>query len=996
MRPSIAVTACSLLVALLWIVHTAQGQELDPQVKVILDRHCIRCHTADIQESGIRVDNLSDEINDRQLYLLKEMKAQIDGGEMPPEDEPQLSPEDATILFRWMDRVTEAALKRNTLRNGLTRRLTVAQYRNTLRDLLGLQEDLTDVLPPDAVSKDGFTNNAQSMTLSPLQVEAYLQIAADALDRVIVNEEAPPAIQHFRMDFGRKLNQQPCPDALILGANSLLLDNTDFVVTEPQLEKPFQFHPQKMRTHYDFIEGYAGNDTVRGWRSYDSIYHSVFACMRGTPGYPKGEAYEVVESGLLLRPAIPSAEIFGEENTYGPKANFKISLRELPESGNFQVRVRASRYEDGLLLNADDVSAPVDPNTVTIANAKEVASTVVAIQHSDIYQVDVDLTVSDPKEPFRLRLGERWFSGNLLALKPLTPTSDSENPAKYRAAFLLVRLDGRPTQVQWQLGNNQSLSAIHLTPVLQDSPLAYRFTAFEKRTPTLGVYLGLRRDCGSTLTRAGGLRPVTSPQAETFAFEGAIQDFPNPEVEKDNVNYLAGIREIGVRSEFTDGRDMPRLQIHSIEFEGPYYTQWPPETHQRIFIDSPAKQQPEAYARQVIDQFASRAFRRPVTADESSALFRFWQQTYNESHNFQQSIKDTLIVVLTSPQFLFIIEGSSTPAAEDLDEFELASKLAYFLWNTMPDDQLLQLAASGQLRHNLHEQTDRLIDDARFENFATVFASEWLSLDKFDVVAIDTKRFPKMTRDTRTQLRQEPAKFLQYLFQRNLPCRNLVRSDFVVANEVVASYYGLADRTEAGFQFLAIPHGRAELGGLLAQAATMSGLSNGRQSNPVKRGAWLARKIVAEPPDDPPPNVPQLKEEDGTSRSLREKLEAHRNQKGCVKCHEGIDPWGVPLEAFDAAGVYAPQADAEGTQSRLPDGKEVANFAKFREYLAVDREDQIAFSLMKHLAIYATGRTLNYNEIAMLKERSVQLKSSDYPVRDLLHWIVQSDLFLKK
>ncbi len=933
----IAVTVCSLLVAFTPNDHTAHGQELDPQVKVILDRHCTRCHTADNQESGIRVDNISDEISDRQLYLLKEMRAQIDGGEMPPEDEPQLSQEDTKTLFHWMDRVTEAALKRNTLRNGIARRLTVAQYRNTLRDLLGLQEDLTDVLPPDAVSKDGFTNNAQSMTLSPLQVEAYLQIAADALDRVIVSEEARPAIQHFRMDFGRKLNLQPCPDALILGANSLLLENTDFVVTEPQLEKAFEFHPHKMRTRYDFIEGYAGNDTVRGWKSYDSIYHSVFACMRGTPGYPKGEAYEVVDSGLLLRPAIPSAEIFGEENTYGPKANFKISLRELPESGNFQVRVRASRYDDGLLLNADDPSATFDSSTVTIPNAKDVAGTVIAVEHPGIYQVDVDLITCDPKEPFRLHLGERSFSGNLLSLKPLTPTSGSERPGLYRASFLLVRLDGTPTPAQWQLGNNQSLSAIHLTPVLQDSPLAKRFLAFEKRSPTLGVYLGLRRDCGSTLTRVGGLLPVTSAQAETFAFEGAIQDFPNPEVEKDNVNYLAGIREIGVRSEFTDGRDMPRLQIQSIEFEGPYYTQWPPESHQRIFIDSPAKQQPEAYARQVIDRFASRAFRRPVTVDESLALFRFWQQSYSESHHFQQSIKDTLIVVLTSPQFLFIIEGSSTPEAEDLDEFELASKLAYFLWNTMPDDQILQLAGSGQLRRNLREQTDRMIDDPRFENFAAVFASEWLSLDKFDVVAIDTKRFPKLTRDTRTQLRQEPGKFLQYLFQRNLPCRNLVRSDFVVANEVVASYYGLADRTEAGFQFLAIPHGREELGGLLAQAAPMSGLSNGRQSNPVKRGAWLARKIVAEPPDDPPPNVPQIQEDDGTSRSLRQKLEAHRNQKGCVKCHEGIDPWGVPMEAFDAAGIYVPQSDAEGTQSTLPGGKEVANFLNFREYLAIDR-----------------------------------------------------------
>src|SRR4030095_9654737 len=193
----------------------------------------------------------------------------------------------------------------------------------------------------------------------------------------------------------------------------------------------------------------------------------------------------------------------------------------------------------------------------------------------------------------------------------------------------------------------------------------------------------------------------------------------------------------------------------------------------------------------------------------------------------------------------------------------------------------------GALRKQLDAEVERMIADPRFARFMGEFTSQWLSLDKFNMLETDRKRFPKLTRDTRTHLRQEPVQFLQYLIQNNLPVRNLITSDFVVANEVVASYYDLAGKTESGFQFVPISHGRRELGGVLTQAAIMAGLSDGRESNPVKRGAWLARKIIAEPPEPPPPNVPELKE-DTRHLSLRERLEQHRNQPACAQCHAKI------------------------------------------------------------------------------------------------------------
>ena len=179
-----------------------------------------------------------------------------------------------------------------------------------------------------------------------------------SIDPSSIRRRNPPS-RIFGLTWERRSIRQPFPEQLILGANSLLLNNKDFVVTQLTPTKPFPFEPFFMRTKYRFIEGYAGNDTVRGWREYDSIYHSVFACMRGSNGYPKGNAYSTVPQGLLLRPAIPNDEMFGGDGTYGPKANFKISLRELPDNGRFRVTVTAAKYNDGLLLDPADSASCV-------------------------------------------------------------------------------------------------------------------------------------------------------------------------------------------------------------------------------------------------------------------------------------------------------------------------------------------------------------------------------------------------------------------------------------------------------------------------------------------------------------------------------------------------------------------------------------------------------------------------------------------------------------
>jgi len=317
-------------------------------------------------------------------------------------------------------------------------------------------------------------------------------------------------------------------------------------------------------------------------------------------------------------------------------------------------------------------------------------------------------------------------------------------------------------------------------------------------------------------------------------------------------------------------------------------------------------------------------------------------------------------------------------------------------WNAPPDAELLSQAAAGSLQAGLAAQTDRLIDDPRFEAFAEVFASEWLRLDRFDVLEIDAERFPRLRRHVRPHLREEPARLLAHLMRRNASPRELIVSDTLVVNEAVADYYGLDTPVESGFAFVPVSHVREDLGGLLTLPAVLAGLSDGREPNPVKRGAWLARKIIARPPADPPPNVPKL--EDLTQLSLRERLEQHRSARGCTGCHEGIDPWGLPFEGYAADGlaVAAAAEDNIDASSRLPDGTQVENFAAFRAYLLTQQLDRVTTSFAWHLATYATGRRPSPREEQWLEQMAAEINQQGGGLRDILQRIVASEMFLTK
>lgn len=1200
--------------------------EYEAKVLPWMKRYCYECHDESSQEAGVRLDNLDPSLPDPLIPLWKGIRKHVSDESMPPKESRQPSDAERVSFLKWVDQAIHKARTRPVPKNGALRRLTVQQYDRSLKSLLGIESNLTDILPPDGVSKDGFTNQMDVLQMTPLQLDTFLEIARKAIDSAIVDPQSRPRVQAFRMEFGKDIHPNPSKESLILGANNHLLANQDFVVHELEESKPFPYDFWRMQKAFRFIEGYQGNDTVRGWKEFNGIHHAVFACMRGSEGYPIGRAYELFDTGLALRPAIPSPEIFGESSTYGPHANFKISLRELPDRGPFQVRVKASKVNDALLISPPSSTfsfAPI-PGVSTKGDLSQ--GTEITIDDPGIYAVEVytagptpieqkpadtrfddalvgkwtfdskeeigqiqgigelqsdafgqalvlsesaggwvvprnekleigtgDFTVSawihpsrlaqsgivclggygythgwlldmpDPRGILRLEsansnrqhngtvqsppgvvrkdcwqhvcavvrrapgLTELFVNGYLVATGAIEGADLSnpgaslhigriENGQHFQGKIDEVRIDARAlapseilalvsqgselttppsfeqpkSELTLELTHGDSptmtLTAARQSPVfalmrldagvlrmsarfkdaipvekvvfrkldkvissesvdaLPDSIEKQRvewieqFIKFENRSPKLGVHVGLRRDCGSTMSQVGNAAVVTQSKPQEYLFEGAIENFPSPDVEPNNVNYLAGIREIGVRHEFTDGRPTPRLLIHSIEFEGPYYTQWPPQSYRSIFLDRFQDETDSVYAMRILGEFASRAFRRPLTEVEFTKLRQFWARQHEATADLRSSIAETLCFILVSPQFLYISESSSSPDPEPIDSWELASKLSYFLWDSPPDEELLQLAKNDKLFENLDTQIDRMISDPKSYHFVETFVSQWLGLQKLDTVEVDRKKYPYLTKEAKQFLRLEPIETFYRLLKENRSIEELIASDEVIVNEPVAAYYGLGDRIESGFDFLPIKHEQQGLGGILGQAGIMIGLSDGREANPVKRGAWFARKMIDTPPEDPPPNVPKL--EDLTQFSLREKLERHRNVPGCANCHAGIDPWGLPFEAFDASGRY--HNGVQDTSSSLPavdslsSGVYVENFEAFRKHLLESRFDQIAQSVTKHLATYACGRRLTYNESSGLRDDIAHLKESRYRLGDLVRWVIHSKMFLEK
>lgn len=439
-----------------------------------------------------------------------------------------------------------------------------------------------------------------------------------------------------------------------------------------------------------------------------------------------------------------------------------------------------------------------------------------------------------------------------------------------------------------------------------------------------------------------------------------------------------------------------------IEWEGPLQTDAEKSRQQGVI---PPEDAPPGIVAEHLQRFAERAWRRPVQLEELAGYLQTYQTERDANEKVSAAFCVALQGVLTSRNFIYLVEGSAVPR-ERLNDWELASRLSYFLWSSMPDNELMAAAKAGSLNGvALNKEVDRLLQDERINRFIDDFASQWLQLHRVGMFPPDKKLYPVYDDWLETSLRAEPVEYFREMLTKNLPIDDLLDSNWTVANARLCDFYGLPEPKSDGFQRVALK-ADDHRGGLLTMGAVLGLTSDGTRHRPVHRGVWLSEAIFNKTPPSPPANVDPI--EPNTPQSpkatIRQKLAAHAQHASCAACHRGIDPLGFAFDQYDAIGRWRthesvsagtgddPLVDPAGI---LPDGRAFKDAVQFKQLLIEDR-DRIAKAFIEHLCTYALRRVLTIDDQADVKLIVEQAKQNEYRIRDIVRTVALSELIKKR
>ncbi len=464
----------------------------------------------------------------------------------------------------------------------------------------------------------------------------------------------------------------------------------------------------------------------------------------------------------------------------------------------------------------------------------------------------------------------------------------------------------------------------------------------------------------------------------------------------------------------TESEAPTQLFVEYMALDGPLDTR--PKSQQKLLACDGTKPQPEQ-TKEVMSRFLRRAFRRRVTEEELQRSIDLVDASIVGGESWVSSVQLAMQAALCSPKFLFRVEQDEAPSGSDiqaLDEFQLACRLSYFLWSSMPDDQLLNLAESGQLAGNLDAQVTRMLTDARSSSLVQNFALQWLQIKRIASVAPDVKLFPSFNDDLRQSMLKETELFVQSILREDRSVMDLITADFTYLNETLARHYGVTDTNGSmagrpvneppgqpirGPEFVRVTFSDSSRGGLLTQGSILTVTSNPTRTSPVKRGRWVLEQILGSPPPGPPPNVPELPASEAVvaSTTVRQRLEEHRKNPACANCHAKMDPIGFALENFDAVGAYrekdgAFDIDASGEFS---DGTKFSGVNDLKSIITA-RRAEVARCLCEKLMTYALGRGIEYYDRPVIEKILKSIETEDYRFSVLVTQIVKSEAFRQR
>jgi hypothetical protein len=981
---------------------TANGPDW-AKVRPMLEQHCYDCHGGKKTKGGVDLKKLDgDPLVGKEFELWNKVLEAVKSGDMPPDDKPELPAGEKDQLLKWVHGSLDETVRANAGDPGRVtmRRLTNAEYDRTIRDLTGIDYRLAKDFSPDGGGGEGFSNVGDVLFMSPQQLDKYFAAARQLADHATIMPGSGITFQAQRVGL-----RGP-------------------VQLRAQAEQGLYVWYQKMAAPYLPKDGEDARE-----RDY------MLACWKFKHREQTGAVSleQLAKDAGLMLPFLENwwAMVNGTE----PKSRYldltRVAWRELPPPDAAKpAEVPAAVSGKILAIQADQRSwlGRGDKPGEGVQRHQQDSDGIqrygfrVEVQGQPV----VHLVLGDVADG---NTGD-WVTFDGLALE------QGKKKLAY-ADWLRTRLKADQQALSTPGADQEKLKV----RIAEAESLLGRFgkdprggearpDAIVVQAPIV-ITLPLPED--ATRFLAGGKLDIDGPDADS----ATVQWMATTDTPPDPHQVLPGVltvwkrgssataragHEFGVmKNAFPDEylrrmEEVARNYMRGGKGAGVYYfsdaqltSLIAPEEKQRwekMMADWQLVRNKDTNARQGqewdaalkrhLASFATRAWRRPLTAEESAQVAALYDAARTRELDRESSGREVLVRLLVSPKFLFKLEDADQPGERPLTAWELATRLSYFIWASAPDDQLRAAAADGSLLQPevLARETQRMLRDPRAGALGEEFAGQWLKFNGFvEKANIDAAKFPEFTPELRRDMYRETTEFFSYLVRENRPVSEIVSADYTFLNDRLATFYGIPG--VQGGEFRKVPVAQYQRGGVLGMGSLLVKNSYPHRTSPVLRGNWLLTSILGTPTPPPPNDVPKLDDSVSKATTLRTRLEAHRADKACASCHDKIDPLGFALEGFDPLGRTR-QTDEAGLA--IDDSGQWKNGAQFRgldglrKFLGA-HDAEFTGNFCRKLIGYALGRSLLPTDQPLVETMRAELAKSDGHISAAVLAVAQSRQF---
>jgi hypothetical protein len=926
------------------LLSVSPSPSFEHAVAPLLKKYCYDCHADGIHKSGIALDGYrttADVHAARKTW--ESILRVVTRHEMPAED--------AAAFPSHAERETIAAfIERELFKldparpdpgRVTLRRLNRAEYNNAIRDLIGLDFKPAADFPPDD-SGYGFDNIGDVLSLPPSLLEKYLSAADKILDQAIVTDPIASRTQRI-------------PASLTQIGFNALGDRGDGWVQLLSLEEDDIAHELSVLAPSDYL--------VRFHAFATKVGGALVGQGSEKPIDFKGEDPGPTRIAVLLNDTFIQDFVVTTDADH--PATYEARLGLPPGKHRIRVAVLRQRGGENELVMLNGRLGQQQPGIVSVKWLELEGPLPTAVQRTPA----ASLAVTPPST----RLTPDRTTLVLSAPSAASTTFEAPHAGEFifRAQAYAQQAGTEPTRMEFRLDGKSLHTFDILAPATMQPIPRQRVFSLALLVPQPRVYE----------------HRVTLPAGRHTFSAAFVNDFADPE----NANPNLRKRNLFLQSlEVADLSSPPVI---------------PPVPAPLAALVARHPSADATAARAILADFTRRAWRRPATAPELDRLLRLYTLARAQDDPHPAALKLALKATLVSPHFLFQNESSLTspsptsdpshPSHLPLDDFTLASRLAFFLWSSVPDDELLDLAARSELRAQLVPQIRRLLASPKSRALVENFAGQWLQTRALESHQPDRKTFPAFDPALRSAMQQETELFFEHIMREDRSLLDFLRADYTFANARLAKFYGLtlptAPATADEFQKISLA--ATPRRGVLTHAGILALTSNPTRTSPVKRGKWVLDNLLGTPPPPPPPNVPELDDKDRKlTGSLRQQLEQHRANPSCASCHARMDPIGFGLENFDAIGAFR---EKDGTQpidaaGKLATGDAFATPAELAALLVKNRADDFRRCLAEKMLTYALGRGVEYYDRPAVEKIMSDLRANDDKFSALILAVAQS------